>query len=868
MISAQSVTLEFGRKHLTVWFPLDAERRFAMGGHHAASNRTGHHALVAINPASPPMHSSLPIPLTRLIGRDAEVAALRHALVDERVRLFTLTGAGGTGKTRLAIAVAAAAATAFPDGTYFVDLAPVREPDLVVPTIATTFGLRESADRSLRAGLGRFLATKRLLLLLDNCEHVLAASLEIAAMLGANPDLTVLATSRAPLRIRGEREFPLPPLDTPKADLSLDENELAAMPAVALFVERAGECQPDFALTAENAADVAAICRRLDGLPLAIELAATRIKILPPAALLARLEPRLPLLSGGGRDLPARQRTMRDSVAWSYDLLSPAEQAAFRRLCVFVGGFTIEGAEAIVERCGTPSVLDLLASLVDKGLVRRSAGSGEPRFAMLETIREYGLERLEAETERETAHRRHAAYFLTVAERAEPRLRGPDQALWSARLETEHDNLRAALAWLLAEVDRAEDALRLGGALHWFWYLRGHHREGLRWLEASVAFSREDAPSSARVRALAGAGLFASHLADYPRSRARLRESLAIGRTLGNASDVAYALHILAFSELLHMNHEELQAIAEESVSLFRLAGDRWGVANALCLLGMVLIVSRDPAAAAAPLDESLTLARELGDTRGIARALHYTGEVARFLGDDERARPLYAESLHLYRELDDRSSAAIVLDDLGYVAAHQGDPRRALASFLEALGEHTEAAALFLIAHSLAGIAGVATMLHRPTEAARLFGASAALCERIGAAIWPVEKVDHDRHLGEARNRLGEAAFAAAFAAGRELPTEEAIAAAFTLGDEIATSPSSKQAPTPSRPQTNPFGLSPREREVLRLLTCHATDREIADQLSISPRTVMHHVSSILAKLGVDNRRHAAILAARHGIG
>jgi predicted ATPase/DNA-binding CsgD family transcriptional regulator len=816
--------------------------------------------------------SSVPAPLTRLIGRDAERAALQRALGDDEVRLLTVTGPGGTGKSRLALAVADDVAHRYPDGAAFVDLSPLTDPALVLPTIAKTVGVRESVDRQILAGLTRFLATKRTLLLLDNFERVVEAAPDVAALLVACRGLTVLVTSRELLHVRGEHEFSLPPLDVPALDRLPERDELAAMPAVALFVERAKASRPDFALTDGNAATVAAICHRLDGSPLAIELAAARIKVLPPTALLARLETRLPVLTGGARDLPARQRTMRDSVAWSYDLLSPAERAFFRRLSIFAGGFALEAAERAAGgelEGGIPEAvtLDLLTSLVDKGLLRRVQGTGdEARFAMLETIREYGLERLQAEGELDDAQRRHAAYFLAFAERAESRLRGPEQGAYRKLLETEHDNLRAALAWSLAAPEGVEQALRLAGTLHWFWYLSGHAREALRWLEAALTASSNAAPSSARTKALAGAGLFAFHLSDYPLARDLVREGVATGRTLGDLSGVAYALHVLAFGDLLQRDHAELRAIAEESVSLFRQAGDRWGIAKSLCTLGMVCIVGRDPAAAG-PLRESLALARELGDTWGIARALHYAGEVARFLGNDDEARSLYEESLPLYRDLDDRSSAAIVLDDLGYVATHQGDPRRGLSSFLEALAEHAQAGDRQLIAHSLAGAAGMATVLDRPMQAARLFGASAAICERIGAAIWPVEKVDHDRHLADTRVRLGEGEFTAAFAAGRELAPEDAIAEAFALGDEITARTRAGRMPATARAPANPFGLSPREREVLLLLTRHATDREIADALSISPRTVMHHVSSILAKLGVDNRRHAAILAANRDV-
>jgi predicted ATPase/DNA-binding CsgD family transcriptional regulator len=836
-----------------------------MRDHHVIADRERRPPLAPVDRLSPPAPVALPAPLTRLIGREPEVAALRHALEHEHVRLLTITGAGGIGKTRLAMAVATPVSDSYSDGAFFVDLAPVQEPGQVVPSIAATLGVRESGDQPLRAGLARLLAGRRLLLLLDNCEHVLAAAPEIAGLLAAHPALTILATSREPLRVRGEHEFPLLPLDVPDPDRLPGFDALAATPAVALFVERASQCVPGFALTTENAAAVAAICRRLDGLPLGLELAASRVKVLSPDALLARLEPRLPLLTGGGRDLPDRHRTMRDAIAWSHDLLNPGEQALFRRLAVFSGGWTLAAAEHVGgERGHGAPVLDGLTSLVDKSLVLATGLETEARYTMLETIRDYALDRLRAAGEAETARGRHARWCLAFADEAARGLRGAEQPVWLERLEREHDNLRAALTWFLAPPDRADDALRLAGALHWFWYLRGHYREGRQWLEAALAMS--SAPTLARARALAGSGVLGFPHGEFVDARERLRESIAIGRELGDPGTVAYGLHFLAMGDLPHTDPAESRARAEESIALFREAGDRWGLAMALRGLGMIALVTRRFDETDAPFAESLALTRDVGDGWCLARVLHYAGEVARARGDVERARDLYEESLGLYRGLDLRNPEAIVRHNLGYVALHQGDPRRGLSCFADALTTHVEHDNLLNVGHCLAGIACIAASLDHPEQAARLFGAADAILAHIGAAIWPVDKGDHDRHLVLVRERLGEDVFAATFAAGRALALEDAIAEGFAVRDEAEAGARAGQRPAAATANGAAVpGLSPREREILRLLTQRATDREIAAALSISPRTVMHHVSSILAKLGVGNRRDAAALATRH---
>jgi predicted ATPase len=701
---------------------------------------------------------NLPVQPTALLGREHELEAVRSLLLRDDVQLVTLTGPGGIGKTRLALQVAADVMDLVPDGVFFVSLAPINDPELVISTIAQVLGLREAGGRSLQETVTGYLQERHLLLVLDNFEQILPAAAQLAALLAECGRLTMLVTSRAVLHLQGEHEFAVPPLALPDPERATSAESLGRYAAVSLFVQRAVDVGAGFSLTDENVPTVAEICWRLDGLPLAIELAGARTRLLSPKGLLHRLERRLPVLTGGWRDLPARQRTLRDTIAWSHDLLDDAERQLFRRLSVFVGGFTLEAAEMVCPSDGEPGidVLDGVSSLVDKSLLRQDDGpNGEPRFSMLETIREFAVERLEASGETASLRRRHAGYYLTLAEEAEIELRGAQQAVWLDRLEADHDNLRAALtrgqpetAGSAGDPALAELGLRLAGALVWFWLVRGYVGEGYRSLEAALAASDRVTLStlatSARAKALGGAGHLAQYLGDYARSIALL----------------------------------------EESVALFREAGDESGIAWSVGMLGEVARNRGSFEQAAALLEESLALARQIGDRWTMYHVLYRLGEMARNRGEYDRAATLYEESLVIRRDFGDRRGIAAALHSLGIAAREQGRPRQAATLLVQSLALHSEVQNKIGIAICLAGLAGIALTSEQPTRAARLLGAVEALCEAIGAPLLPAERAHYDRDRAAARDRLGEADFTAAWVEGRAMALEQAVAYALEGAD------------------------------------------------------------------------------------
>jgi predicted ATPase/DNA-binding CsgD family transcriptional regulator len=769
----------------------------------------------SLSETATPEGMHLPSPLTALIGREAEVQAVVGLLASHR--LVTLTGPGGVGKTRLAIEAARTASPSFPDGVTFVDLSALRAADLVLPAIARALGAHVAAGQSLDDALAASIGGRRQLLVLDNFEQVVDASPAIAALLVQCASLGVLATSRAALAVRGEYIVPVEPLAVPVTSGSVAD--LGRSPAVALFVDRARSARSGFALTPENAPTVAAICARLDGLPLAIELAAARVAMLPPAALLARLEHALPTLTGGARDLPARQRTMRDAIAWSHDLLIPEEQSLFRRLAVFAGGFTLEAAEAICNLDGTLDAFDGLVSLAEKSLVVRAGDEDEPRFGMLETVREFAGERLEASGEGPAVHRAHAGWFLSWAEALRPSIEGPEGARTLRRFETEHPNLRSALRFM-AETGEAEQATRLVGALWKFWYVHRHAAEYGAWFERVLALTGPVAPGF-RAETLYAAGSFAFNQGDFARAIQHGHECLTISRGVGDRLHAVMA-HFLLGNVARHQDRLEDAQAAYES---------------------------------------ALTLAREPEQLRGFGEhmagmVLASLGDMAYEQGDLPRARALNEEALGLWQRRGDAWGMAISLLNLATVTAADGDLALAAARDRQSLSLYRDLGDRAGVAYALTGLAVIAAQLGHAVAAARLFGAAEAMREPIGLAVPRMMQQDYDRAIEMGRTAAGEERFAVAWSAGRDLTLEEAFALATTLRLD---------APPPRAPL--PFGLTSRELEVLRMVAEGRTDQEIADALYIGYRTVTTHLTKILNKLGVDSRTAASTQAVRLGI-
>ncbi len=764
--------------------------------------------------------NNLPIQPTSLIGREKEVAAVQHLLRREDVRLLTLTGPGGTGKTRLGLQVAAEASERFVDGVFFVNLAPISDPALVVPTIAQTLELKETGEQPLLDLLKRSLREKQLLLLLDNFEQVVSAASQVAELLAACPKLKIVVTSRMVLHVRAEHEFAVPPLALPDPTRLPDLVELAQYDAVALFIQRAQAVKSDFQVTNANAAAVAKICVRLDGLPLAIELAAARAKFFAPQALLTRLEQGLTVLVGGARDLPARQQTLRGAIAWSYDLLSAEEQQLFRRLSVFVDGCMWEAAEVVCRAAGelAADVLDGLLSLVDKSLLRQQeSAEGEPRFSMLQLLREFGLEALATTGETELTRQAHAAYYLVLAEEAEPELRRAQQAVWLDRLEVEHDNLRAALLWSL-EREKAETGLRLAGALRWFWIWRSYFSEGRKWLKSILELAGEFESTHLHAKALAGTSGLAWMQGDYPAARTLGEESVTLCRALENKQELAFSLTWLAFTAGSQGDPKTASLLAEESVTLFRQVEDRWGVAWALICLGNATQGLHDYSLARSCYEESLALFRALGDKWGVAMLLSSLGVTAFVQGDYAVARPLLEEGVILLREQRDKRSLAFFLYYLGRVTRREGDYQQAVALFEEShalyeelghqpgiarllcmlgkmacdKGDYGQAGAqlkeslVFMresksrrgIASVLEGFAKLTVTQQQAKLAARLLGAAEGLREAIGAPLPLDERADYEQAVAVARRELGEEAFASAWAEGRAMTPEQVLAA------------------------------------------------------------------------------------------
>lgn len=776
-----------------------------------------------------------------LIGREGDVATARAMLVERGVRLLTLTGPGGVGKTRLAMQIAHEVADAFVDGVVFVSLAAITDPALVLPTVMRTLGLRQGDGRVPAEVVADMLCELRLLLVLDNFEQVRPAAREVSALLEACPGVSVLVTSRVRLHLSGEQRVPVTPLALPLAHRPGNGTQRHLVeaanesPAVQLFVVRAQAVDPGFALGPENAAAVAAICQQLDGLPLAIELAAARGVLLSPNEILARLHPALQLLTGGPDDAPNRHQTMREAIAWSFGLLSPHEQTLFQTLAVFQGGFTLDEVEGLLQylladdggdagntspETAPPagSTFESLASLVETSLLQRTLSSSGARFGMLETIREFAQEQLEASGDGEGVRRAHARYFAHVTEEARARIHGPEGASVLDRLEIEHDNLRAALAWTI-DANEVKLALRLTQAAWRFWWMRSHLDQGRAWLERVVAMPDTDREmASLRALTMVAAGYFARIQGDYARASELGEAALAVAHDINDAYSASSALHLLSLTATDRGELGEACAHLEAGIAIDRSAGYTHGVAYGLSDLADVALVQGKSDDAAQFANEALAIWQAQGDAWGVARAQVGRGKIARAQGDGSRAVSHICESLKACITLGDKEIAARGISELAVIAVERGDLQLA----------------------------------------AQFCGSVAALRDAIGAPVALAERASHEALVARIRAGLPANVFSSAWEVGFASSLEEVV----TTVAAYVTSEGS--------PPTGKFSarnlLTPREREVLEHLARGWSDKEIAAELYIGQRTVSSHVAAILAKLKVSSRAAAVAIALRDG--
>lgn len=765
---------------------------------------------------------SFPIPRTRLIGRSAERALARRFLLDEAVPLLTLTGPGGVGKTRLALAVAADLAERFADGVVWVDLAPLSDPALAPAALASALGVQPVARDLIVEQLVQILHARQTLLVLDNCEHVLPIAAElVASLLSHCPALQVLSTSRVWLRLQGEQLFIVDPLPPPPNATGLPG--VAQNAAVQLFIERTRAVRPAFALTETNASIVAALCRQLDGLPLAIELAAARGSILSPEALLAQMNDRLQLLVHGARNLPARQQTIAATIGWSFDLLDAGAQRLFQRVAVFTGGFTLEAAHAVgAPTASLHDVTTTLEALVAQSLVRRADGEDEPRFEMLETVRAFALARLAEVGEEQRVRAWHAAFFAGLAERADLEMRGPDGTAWIERCRMELPNVRLALGW--AETDDGDPVLglRLASALNLFWVIWSRV-EGYEWLER-LLIRGADIPIEVRANALLALGFIHALEPVGARAEEALGRSKALFTYLQDALGLTHVANYQGILAERQRDLERAEPLLKEAIASYAIRGMTAWEGITMTWLANVAIQRQDLDLARELFEASLRLLERAGWEAGKAVAIGSLGGIATLQGDFDRAEPLVRESLALAWKSHNLLTVFEDIVELAWIAAQRGDGRRA----------------------------------------ARWGGAAQRLGDMVG---YPLQTSDHPDLVADTRQLLADA-FLDAWDAGRAVPIDQVVAEAT---DPHGRLPDEWDSASPAQRRTlrwgEPVVLTRREREVLALLCQHLTNPEIAERLFVGTRTVDSHVANILAKLGAANRRDAIAVAVRIGL-
>jgi predicted ATPase/DNA-binding CsgD family transcriptional regulator len=762
---------------------------------------------------------NLPLQPTPLVGRSQELTLARQHLLSNEVRLLTLTGPGGVGKTRLAVAVVVELIEAFPQGVWFVDLTPVKDPELVLPAVAQVLGVHEATGQPLVELVAAYLRDQHLLLVLDNFEQVVPAAPVLASLLESCPYLRLLVTSRERLRLRWEWSITVPSLALPDLGTGLDLQVLANTPAVALFVQRAQAHQATFALTAENAPAIATLCARLDGLPLALELAAARVGVLTPTEILARIECGLALPRQRGPDVPARHQTLEAAIQWSYTMLPVEEQRLFRRLGVFVGGWRLDVAEAVIKADEfEEDIFESLSSLVEKSLVQVGAQPGQAsRFRMLETIREYALEQLAASSELEALQRQHANYYVTVAEQTLVELKGRGQQAWFDYLEQEHDNLRAALRWS-SQGGESLLGLRIAAGLWFFWWLRGHVSEGRGWLGVTLAQNGK-APAEFRLVALEGLGTLAGWQGDYEQGVRFLDEALNLSRMIGDNDSTARVLGRLGWIAWLNGRDERANELIK-ALDSCREGAEPWSLAYSFLSVGGLLYEVRQEKAAITALEEALIFFREVEENHGVAFALTKLALLRQRQGAAERARELAQEGIEFARSLHDTHIIAYCADDVARLVGKQGAPE----------------------------------------PLSRLLGGVDNLRETINLLRTPQEQVAYNELAEALQRQLGEEKFIAAWAEGQKMAADQVAEVALTL--------LSQQPPADAPKASPPVDLlSEREYEVLRLVAEGLSNQQIGDQLFITERTVRFHVTSIFNKLGADNRAQAVALATQRGL-